>query len=251
MGKITKVIVFVLVAVGLAVIIRPFLKSNLVKPKNQANLVEKIWKPMKSGPEKFRFFPVRAEDLAVPPKIYGLWPYGIKGEDKNSHNEGHPGWDFELKKSAKLYAVDDLKIDQIHPGDHQIAGQNIQVIEASSMLGNHRYHIVYHSVINLLVGEGQEVKMGEPLAEVGYPLSENSAMIHFGIFPPGDSVGSCPSQFFADSLQPLINQMVAKSLDTKTGKPYPSACVGKISREIYEKNYPDRLKHLGGAEQWE
>ncbi len=210
-------------------------------------------KPVVETASKFEVFPVRFEDFLNPPEMYGLWPYGVKGSDSASHNEGHPGWDFELKKGSKVYAVADLEIKQIHSGDHQEGDQEIMVLETNAKLNNQNIHVTYHSVVNLEPGvvEGAKIKTGEPLAEAGYPLSENSVMIHFGVFPPGDSVGSCPADFFADSLEDTINQIVASSFDMKTGKPYDSACVGKIDKELYFENYPEREKDLGGAEQFE
>lgn len=207
----------------------------------------------KEAPAKFEYFPVRYEDIVSPPKMYGLWPYGVKGSNSSSHNEGHPGWDFELKKGSKLYAIADLDISQIHDGDHQDASGKVKVIEASAVLGNKNYHIVYHSVRNIAknIKEGMRVKAGEPIAEAGYPLSSASYMIHFGIFPPDDSVGACPSGYFSDELQEVIEKIVANSFDQNTGKPFQSACVGKINKKLYYKNYPESVKHLGGAEQWE
>ncbi len=209
--------------------------------------------PLVKTASKFEVFPVRLEDFLRPPKMYGLWPYGVRGNSADSHNEGHPGWDFELKKGSKVYAVADLLIQQIHSGDHQEGDQEIMVIEANAELNNEGFHITYHSVINIepSVVEGAKIKAGEPLAEAGYPLSENSVMIHFGVFPPNDSIGSCPADYFSDSLKDTINQIVANSLDIKTGKPYESVCVGKIDKELYYKNYPENIKYLGGAEQFE
>lgn len=204
--------------------------------------------------DKFEVFPAKLEDFQVPPKAYGLWPYGVKGNDSNSHNEGHPGWDFELKKGSKLYAISDLRINQIHDGDHQTGGgQVIKVIEASARLKEGDIGIVYHSVINIEknIVEGATIKAGSVLAEVGFPLSDESAMIHFGIFVPNDRVGVCPTRYFSDELQETINKVVENSIDDKIGKPYPSACVGKISKEIYYKNFPDQVKDLGGGEEWE
>lgn len=202
---------------------------------------------------KFEYFPARFEDFVNPPKMYGLWPYGVKGSNSSSHNEGHPGWDFELKKGSKLYAIADLDISQIHDGDHQDASGKVKVIETSAVLGGKNYHIVYHSVINIAknIKAGMRVKAGEPIAEVGYPLSGNSYMIHFGIFPPNDSVGACPSDYFSDELQDVIKKIVSISYDQNTGKPFKSACVGRISKKLYYENYPESVKHLGGAEQWE
>lgn len=204
--------------------------------------------------DKFEVFPARLEDFQVPPKAYGLWPYGVKGTDSNSHNEGHPGWDLELKKGSKLYAISDLRINQIHDGDHQTGdGQTIKVIEASARLKEGYFGVVYHSVISIEkdVVEGAIIKEGSILAEVGFPLSDESAMIHFGIFAPNDRVGTCPTKYFSGEVQETISKIVANSIDDKTGKPYPSACVGKISREIYYQNFPDRVKDLGGGEEWE
>ena len=201
----------------------------------------------------FSYFPARLEDFVVPPKMYGLWPYGIRGKDRNSHNEGHPGWDFELKKGSKLYAVTDLKISQIHDGDKQAEGVTVQVIEAAAMLGDKRFGIVYHSVVNIepSVVAGAEIPAGSVLAEVGFPLSDNSAMIHFGVFQPNDSIGSCPTPYFSSDAQETINTVVALSRDYETKVPYASACVGKISRQIYEENFPERLQYLRGGEPWE
>lgn len=204
--------------------------------------------------EKFEVFPAKLEDFQVPPKMYGLWPYGIKGNDSNSHNEGHPGWDLELTKGSKVYAIGDLMIGQIHDGDKITPeGSKLLVIEAQARLKDGDYHIVYHSVKNLEkeVVEGANIKAGSPLAEVGYPLSEESAMIHFGIFAPNDSIGSCPTRYFADELLETINKITANSFDSNTGKPYSSACVGKINKVLYYKNFPDRVKYLRGNEEWE
>lgn len=204
--------------------------------------------------DKFEVFPARLEDFQIPPRAYGLWPYGVKGNDSNSHNEGHPGWDLELKKGSKLYAISDLRINQIHDGDHQTGdSQILRVIEASARLKEGDFGIVYHSVINIEknVVEGTIVKQGSVLAEVGFPLSDESAMIHFGIFAPNDRIGVCPTRYFSDELQETINKVVANSIDDKTGKPYLAACVGKISKELYYKNFPDRVKDLGGGEEWE
>lgn len=203
--------------------------------------------------EKFETFPARLEDFQVPPKAYGLWPYGIKGGDSNSHNEGHPGWDLELKKGSKLYAISDLKISQIHDGDHQTnGGPTLQVIEAGTMLKEGHFDVVYHSVINIEkdVVEGAIIKEGSPLAEVGFPLSDESAMIHFGIFAPKDRVGSCPTRHFSDELQETINKIVANS-KSESSEPYASACVGKISKDLYYQNFPARVKYLEGGEEWE
>lgn len=202
---------------------------------------------------KFEYFPVHFEDFATPAKMYGLWSYGVKGRTSEDHNEGHPGWDFEMKKGSKVYAIADLEIKQIHKGDNSSGGVVPEVIEAYAKLQDGSYHIVYHSVINLepKVKEGATIKAGEPLAEVGLSLSETSAMIHFGIFPPHDSVGSCPTPYFSSALQKTIQDIVAISINQATSQPFASACVGKISRELYEKNYPDRIKDFGGSEQWE
>lgn len=204
-----------------------------------------------TGATKFEYFPARLEDFADPPRVYGIWPYGIKGNDKYSHNEGHPGWDLELKKGSKLYAIADLNIGQIHAGDKQAEGVLVQVIEAGAILNGKPYHVVYHSVKNIepYVKEGAIVKAGSALAEVGYPLSETSTMIHFGIFAPNDRVGVCPTGYFSDALQPLIQKIVARSINIHTGQPYESACVGKINKIIYLQNFPDR--ELGGGEVWE
>lgn len=204
--------------------------------------------------EKFEVFPARLEDFKSPPKAYGLWPYGVKGNDDKSHNEGHPGWDLELKKGSKLYAISDLRINQIHDGDHQTGdGQVVKVIEASARLKEGGFGVVYHSVVNIEknVVEGAIVKEGSVLAEVGYPLSDTSAMIHFGIFAPNDSIGVCPTEYFSEDVQKIIDKVVTNSVDHKTGKPYPSACVGKIDKDTYYKNFPDRLKYLRGGEVWE
>lgn len=241
-GLIVLPVLLVIVAFGV-IFFLPSSENGEVKETGQ--------KQTQAKNEKFEFFPVRFEDFVIPPKMYGLWPYGVKGEDKGSHNEGHPGWDFELKKGSKLYAISDLRIQQIHEGDKQTESGKVQVIEANAELDGQNIHITYHSVINLLVKEGQEVNVGEPIAEVGYPLSESSAMIHFGIFAPNDSVGSCPEDFFADALKPLIERIVANSIDMKTGKSYESACVGKVNKEIYYQNFPDRVQYLRGAEPWE
>ena len=207
-----------------------------------------------STKEKFEVFPARLEDFQTPPRMYGLWPYGIKGNDSMSHNEGHPGWDLELKKGSKLYAIADLKISQIHGGDHQIeGGEEIKVIEAGTRLKSGNFNVVYHSVINIEkdVVEGAIIKEGAPLAEVGFPLSDESAMIHFGIFAPNDSVGVCPTPYFSEELQKTIKKIVANSVDKKPGKPYSSACIGKINKDIYYQNFPDRVKYLRGGEVWE
>lgn len=204
--------------------------------------------------DKFDVFPARLEDFQVPPRAYGLWPYGVKGNDSNSHNEGHPGWDLELKKGSKLYAISDLRINQVHDGDHQTGdGQIIKVIEASARLKEGDFNVVYHSVINIEknVVEGAIIKEGSVLAEVGYPLSDESAMIHFGIFAPNDSVGVCPTKYFSNEVQGITDKVVVNSIDNRTGKPYPSACVGKINKELYYKNFPDRIKYLRGGEEWE
>lgn len=202
---------------------------------------------------KFTAFPVKVEDFVTPPEMYGLWPFGAKGNTSDSHNEGHPGWDFELKKGSKVYAISDLRIAQIHSSGHASIPNPPQVIEAYTKINNQDFHITYHSVANLeeYVKEEAIVKAGQVLAEAGYPLSEDTVMIHFGVFPPNDSVGSCPTPYFADSLQQTISQIVAKSINQETGEPYESACVGKINRNLYEKNFPDRLKYFGGEEQWE
>lgn len=203
--------------------------------------------------ETFDVFPVRFDEFVVPAKMYGLWPYGLKGKDKNDHNEGHPGWDFELKKGSKVYAIGDMSIAQIHDGDGGSDAEQVKVIEAYSKLKSGKYHIVYHSVINLEpnVVEGATIKAGEPLAEAGRSLSADSVMIHFGIFQPRDSVGSCPTPYFSSSAQAVLNQILAISLDTSTNKPFTSACVGKINKALYEANYPERIKDFGGAEQFE
>ena len=204
--------------------------------------------------EKFEVFPARLEDFMSPPEMYGLWPYGVKGNDGKSHNEGHPGWDLELKKGSKLYAISDLRINQIHDGDHQTGGgQVVKVIEASTRLKEGGFGVVYHSVINIEedVFEGATIKEGSALAEVGYPLSDASAMIHFGIFAPNDRVGVCPTGYFSGEVQKIIDKVVANSVDDKTGEPYFSACVGKINKDLYYKNFPDRIKDLRGGEFWE
>ena len=102
-----------------------------------------------------------------------------------------------------------------------------------------------------VVVAGAIIKEGSVLAEMGFPLSDSSAMIHFGIFPPNDRVGACPTEYFSEKIQLIIDQVVANSVDTNTGKPYPSACVGKVNKELYYKNFPDRVRDLQGGEQWE
>lgn len=205
------------------------------------------------GPKYLEFFPVKIDDFVRPAKMYGLWPYGVKGNNSSSHNEGHPGWDFELKKGSKVYAVSDLTVFQIHDGDHATSEVLPKVIEAYANLADGKYHIVYHSVVNIdsKVVEGAKISKGEVLAEVGFPLSDNSAMIHFGVFPPHDSVGACPSPYFSPELQTTIQQTVDLSIDNSTSKPFSSACIGKINKEIYIQNYPDHVQYLGGGEQWE
>lgn len=206
-----------------------------------------------SDHQYLEYFPVRFEDFVQPPKMYGLWPYGIKGKDKNDHNEGHPGWDFELAKGSKVYAVSDLNINQIHEGDKSTENLTPQVIESTAKVNNQNIHITYHSVVNLdpSVKEGAIIKAGQPLAEAGYPLSNNSAMLHFGVFPPNDSVGSCPTEFFSSQAKAVLDRIVSNSLDVSTGKPFQSACIGKINKDLYYQNYPDRIKELGGSERWE
>jgi len=201
----------------------------------------------------FNVLPVKFEDFIDPPKMYGLWPYGVRGRSKEDHNEGHPGWDFELKKGSKVYAIADLQISQIHDGDIASEGSIVKVIEAYAKLADGRYHIVYHSVKNLEAGvqEGAVIKEGEPLAEAGLSLSPNSVMIHFGVFKPFDSVGSCPTPFFSTEAQTILNKILAMSIDVSTKKPFSSACLGKISKSLYESNYPERIKDFGGSEEFE
>ncbi len=244
------VIIFILGATGLLIL------SHQPKQNNPLNKIfdKKSEISPENAKEKLEVFPARLEDFLTPPKMYGIWPYGIKGEDANGHNEGHPGWDFELKKGSKLYAIADISIGQIHDGDKQTKdGQTIKVIEAYARLKDGGVGVVYHSVINIEkdVVEGATIKAGSVLAEVGYPISDDSAMIHFGIFAPNDRIGVCPSRYFSDELQATINKIVANSVDMKTGKPYPSACVGKINKDLYYKNFPDRVKYLEGSEEWE
>jgi hypothetical protein len=249
--------IWLFVVIGIIVIaVVGFVAYSLGKSKPEEENEEsniKTKQDFSSEKIKFEYFPARFEDFAQPPAMYGLWAYGVKGKTSSDHNEGHPGWDFELKKGSKVYAIADLFIDQIHEGDHSAAGITPEVIEATATLQDGRYHIVYHSVINLEseVKEGATIKAGKPLAEVGLSLSQNSAMIHFGIFPPRDSVGACPSPYFADTLQKTIADIVAISVNQDTKKAFESACIGKINRELYLKNYPEREKDLGGAEQWE
>lgn len=245
-----KKIILILIIITLIISIIFILKST----KFYSQLAGKNNIIYNNYPEKFSVFPIKLEDLARPPVLYGLWPYGIKGDDNNSHNEGHPGWDFELKNGAKLYAIADLTINQIHDGDHQIKNSPpLQVIEANAKLKSGNYNIVYHSVKNLEknVIVGSKIKAGAILAEAGYPTSDHSVMIHFGIFPPYDSVGACPSNYFSEEHKEIIANLVNNSLNLKTGQPYTSACLGKINKELYLKNFPERVKWLGGAEQWE
>lgn len=240
----------IFLVIVLVVVYLIFAVSKKLSPEEQRLISDSVQNSTKT---KFTTFPVRIEDFEKPPKMYGLWPYGVKGNNSSSHNEGHPGWDFELKKGSKLYAVADLRIAQIHDGDHSVSGETPKVIEAYAKLNNQDIHVVYHSVKNLesYVVEEAIIKEGSVLAEAGYPLSDDSAMIHFGIFGPKDSVGSCPTDFFADSLMPIIDEMVANSVDKRSGKPYPSACMGKINKDLYYKNYPDSVKYLMGGEHWE
>lgn len=244
----TIVVVVVVLTAGL--IAKICLKPNDQQASNDDPKQDTI---SASSQKYFEVFPVRFEDFVQPAKMYGLWPYGVRGKSSQDHNEGHPGWDFELKKGSPIYAIADLEIMQIHDGD-QVSGDVIpKVIEASANLSDGKHHIVYHSVINIRpeVVEGAEVKAGTVLADVGYPLSSDSAMIHFGIFGVRDSVGSCPTDFFSPNLQSTIQQIVSISKDQNTGQSFTSACVGKISKEIYEKNYPDRVQYLEGSEPWE
>jgi len=242
------VIVVVVLIVALAAKI--FLQSH--KKQDTSSIPQQI--PVnKSSQKYFEVFPVRFEDFVRPAKMYGLWPYGVRGNNNQSHNEGHPGWDFELKKGSPIYAITDLEIMQIHDGDQSSGGVVPKVIEASANLADGRHHIVYHSVTNIRpeVVERAKIKAGTILADVGYPLSSDSAMIHFGIFGVRDSVGSCPTDFFSPDLLPIIQQIISISKDQNTGKPFASACVGRISRQIYEQNFPDRVQYLEGGEPWE
>jgi hypothetical protein len=242
--------VLIILAGVILIVILVFVVIKKESPKEEATTPS----PSQIGQQEyFEFSPVRFEDIVNPPKMYGIWPYGIKGENKEAHNEGHPGWDFELKKGSKVYAIADLRIAQIHDGGKQTESGTVQVIEAYAKLRGEDYHIVYHSVVNLESGvvEGAEIKAGEPLAEAGYPLSADTTMIHFGVFPPNDSIGSCPLPYFSEEVQEIINQIVAISKDIKTNKPYSSACVGKIDRDIYLENYPENIEYLGGAEEFE
>lgn len=251
----SKKFLFVILVGSLLLITFPIVKKFVYKttvsnhePKKDYPELEEL-----ASNKYFSHFPVRIEDFESPPKMYGLWPYGIKGSDGASHNEGHPGWDFELKKGSKVYAISDIHIAQIHDGDTKSGNQVLKVIEAYAILQNQRFHIVYHSVTNLEEGvfEGATISAGLPLAEAGLPLSDTTRMIHFGVFKPRDSVGSCPTPYFSETLQPVIAEMVSRSIDVKTGKSYESACVGKIDRKLYLSNYPEREQYLEGAEEFE
>ena len=246
-------VILVLIAVTFVIL----KKYDLIGTKKNSTETEISEKDVSNLPDSerttFNIFPVKFEDFIDPPKMYGLWPYGFKGKSKEDHNEGHPGWDFELKKGSKVYAIADLEIVQIHDGDAESEGSVVKVIEAYAKLADGRYHIVYHSVKNLEPGvqEGAIIKEGQPLAEAGFSLSPNSVMIHFGIFKPFDSVGSCPTPFFSTEAQVTLNKVMAMSIDTSTKRPFTSACVGKISRSLYESNYPERIKDFGGSEEFE
>lgn len=246
------VVILVVITIGAGVFYLRGVDNNSFTEKLPLNGFNKI--QTENVKDKFEIFPSKLDDFQTPPKAYGLWPYGIKGNDDKSHNEGHPGWDLELKKGSKLYAISDIRINQIHDGDHQTGdGQILRVIEASARLNEGMFGIVYHSVINIEkdVVEGATIKEGSVLAEVGFPLSDTSAMIHFGIFAPNDSVGVCPTNYFSAEVQKIIENVVENSLDIQVGKPYTSACVGKINKEIYYKNFPDRIQYLRGGEVWE
>ena len=210
-----------------------------------------IYKPFKT--EKLEYLPVRFEDFSIPAKSHGIWPFGARGQDSSSHNEGHGGWDFELKKGSKVYAVSDLLIDEIHDGDHQFGSEALRVIEATTRLQGKLFHITYHSVINIEndVTEGAIIKAGSPLAEAAFPMDNNCVSTHFGIFPPNDSIGSCPTDYFSENAKQELEKILKISIDVETGKPYPSACIGKISREIFLRNYPEKKKYLRGGEQFE
>jgi len=109
----------------------------------------------------------------------GFWPFGVKGGE---HPEGHPGFDFEARVGAPIYAVGDGSVGFVGPSGHH-GGMTISI---GHMTGSEPLDTFYTgSITNIRVKKGSAVKQGDVIADFdsAEPLGMPSGIstFHFGV----------------------------------------------------------------------
>ena len=117
---------------------------------------------------------------------YGIWPFGVHG---GGHSlDGHPGFDFEYRLGAPVYAVVDATVSNRLP-DSNAPGQR-ETIQLRYPGVPVDYFIDYTNLMNVpasiqagaRVTRGQVVGTAGPMGLGAGPF--NAGMIHFGLSDP-------------------------------------------------------------------
>jgi hypothetical protein len=136
---------------------------------------------------------------------YGLWPFGVHGSVHSV--DGHPGYDFEYRAGASVYAAAEGRVDNVIVDTNDPSRFSVQ-------LRHHRnvgdYFSSYSNLASVpaAITPGAWVTRGQALGLAGTFSSGTSGMTHFQVVDPtGGSTARAADGYMADTAQAQLHNI--------------------------------------------
>jgi lipoprotein NlpD len=165
-----------LIEVGDLVVIKPPVTSKAVKPveKKSIPVSDKVDTPAQSEPVK--------SEVVAEPGIRLSWP--VKGKVIGEFNETNKGIDIAGKVGEPVLAASDGKV--VYAGNSLRGYGNLVIVKHDNT-----YLTAYAHNSKLLVKEGDTVRKGQKIAEMG-DTDTNTPKLHFELRVNGKPVNPTP-----------------------------------------------------------
>ena len=136
---------------------------------------------------------------------YGLWPFGVHGSVHSI--DGHPGYDFEYRAGASVYAAAEGRVDTVIADTNDPSRFSVQ-------LRHHRnigdYFTDYTNLMAVPAGitPGAWITRGQALGLAGTFSNGSSAMTHFQVLDPtAGSAARAADGYMADTAQTQLHNI--------------------------------------------
>ena len=151
--------------------------------------------------------PVKKEEVTF--KLYGIWPFGVKGGD---HPEGHPGIDLEAKDGTPVRAMADGKVSKPADSGHYD-------YETINVFHENNFETYYTgNMKNFVFKAGGRVKAGDIIA-----YYDGDESIHYGLQQKVPYWSVCPVNYMAEQAKKDLEELFKKATYPEQ-KEYPLLC---------------------------